>query len=134
MKGIEMSLQQNSVAVAAARAHVEAWSKRDYDKARKALARDVWVTVIAADPQFPKTDLKGVEAYMQGLIQFADGTVPGSTEVVEAVGDDKQALLTVNARVKYGPDAPEMDAPAARMYVLDEDGKIEIEHVVFFLS
>jgi ketosteroid isomerase-like protein len=129
-----MSLQQNSAAVAAARAHVEAWSKRDYDAARAALADDVWVTAIAADPSFPKTDLRGVEAYMQGLIQYADGIVPGSTDVVEAVGDDKQALLTVNARVKYGPDAPEMDAPAARMYVLDDEGKIKIEHVVFFLS
>jgi ketosteroid isomerase-like protein len=129
-----MSLQQNSPAVAAARAHVEAWSDRDYDAARAALADDVWVTVIAADPNFPKTDLKGAEAYMQGLIQYADGIVPGSTEVVEAVGDDKQALLTVNARVKYSPDAPEMDAPAARMYVFDEDGKIKIEHVLFFLS
>jgi ketosteroid isomerase-like protein len=129
-----MSLQQNSAAVAAARAHVEAWSKRDYDGAREALADDVWVTAVAADPTFPKTDLNGVEAYMQGLIQYADGIVPGSTDVVEAVGDDKQALLTVNARVKYGPDAPEMDAPAARMYVFDEDGKIKIEHVLFFLS
>jgi len=129
-----MSLQQNSAAVAAARAHVEAWSNRDYEAARAALADDVWITAIAADPSFPKTDLSGAEAYMQGLIQYADGIVPGSTDVLEAVGDDTQALLRVNARVKYGPDAPEMDAPAARMYVLDEDGKIKIEHVVFFLS
>src|SRR5262249_12074915 len=133
-KGVEMSLQQNSAAVAAARAHVEAWGRRDYEVARAALADDVWVTVIAADPTLPKTDLNGVEAYMQGLIQYADGVVPGSTEVVEAVGDDKQALLTVNARVKYGPDAPELDAPAARMYVLDADGKIQIEQVVFLPS
>ena len=129
-----MSLQQNSAAVAAALAHVEAWSKRDYEAAREALADDVWVTAIAADPTFPKTDLNGVEAYMQGLIQFADGVVPGSAEVVEAVGDDRQALLTVNARVKFGPDAPEMDAPGARMYVFDDDGRIRIEHVIFFLS
>lgn len=129
-----MSLQQNSVAVASARAHVEAWSKRDYATARAALADDVWVTAIAADPTFPETDLNGVDAYMEGLVQFADGLVPGSTEVVEAVGDDRQALLTVNAKVKFGPDAPEMDAPGARMYVFDEDGKIKIEHVIFFLS
>ncbi len=129
-----MSLQQNSAAVAAARAHVEAWSRRDYDTARAALADDVWVTVVAADPSFPKTDLRGAEAYMRGLVQFADGVVPGSTEVVEAVGDDRQALLTVSARVKFGPDAPEMDAPGARMYVFDENGQITIEHVLFLLS
>jgi hypothetical protein len=129
-----MSLQHNSAAVAAARAHVDAWSKRDYDAARAALADNVWVTVIAADPTFPKTDLNGVEPYMQGLIQFADGVVPGSTEVVDAVGDDKQALLTLNAKVKFGPDAPETDAPGARMYLFDDEGKIKIEHVIFFLS
>src|SRR5262245_34639548 len=75
----KMSLQQNSAAVAAARAHVEAWGKRDYESARSALAEDVWVTAIASDPTFPKTDLHGADAYMQGLIQFADGVVPGST-------------------------------------------------------
>ena len=129
-----MSVRQNSAAVAAARAHVEAWGKRDYEAARAALADDVWVTVVAADPSFPKTDLNGVEAYMEGLVQFADGVVPGSTEVVEAVGDDKRALLSVNSKVKFGPDAPEMDARSARMYVLDNSGKIKIEHVIFFLS
>jgi len=67
-----MSLQQSSAAVAAAQAHVEAWSRRDYDTARAALADDVWVTAVAADSNLPKTDLTGVEAYMQGLIQFAD--------------------------------------------------------------
>jgi len=129
-----MSLQRKSTAVATARAHVEAWAKRDYEAARAALADDVWVTAIAADPNLPKTDLNGVDAYMQGLIQFADGVVPGSTEVIDAVGDDTQALLQVNAKVKFGPDAPAMDAPGARMYLFDEDGKIKIEHVVFFLS
>ena len=129
-----MSLQQKSPAVAAAKAHVEAWSKRDYEAARQALANDVWVTATAADPNFPRTDLHGTDAYMQGLVQYADGIVPGSTEIIEAVGDDTQALLTVNARAKFGPDAPELDAPAARMYVFDDDGKIKIEHVVFFLS
>ena len=129
-----MSLEQKSPAVAAAKAHIEAWSKRDYEAAREALADDVRVTATAADPTFPRTDLHGPDAYMQGLIRYADGIVPDSTEIIEAVGDDRQALLTVTARAKFGPDAPEMDAPAARMYVLDEDGKIKIEHVVFFLS
>jgi hypothetical protein len=35
-------------------------------------------------------------------------------------------LLTVNARIKFGPDAPEMDAPAARLYLFDVEDKIEI--------
>jgi len=129
-----VSVQQNSAAVAAARAYVEAWDRHDVEAARAAFADDVWMTMVAADPRFPKTDLYGVEAYMQELIQSKDAVVPGSTEVVEAVGDDKQALLTVRAKVKLGPDTPEMDARSARMYVLDDDGKIKIEHVIFFLS
>ncbi len=129
-----MSLQQNSAAVAAARAYVEAWDKQDLDAVRAALSDDVWMTMVAADPSFPKTELNGLEAYIQGLLQSKDAVMPGSTEVVEAIGDDTQALLRVNSKVKFGPDAPEMAARSARMYVLDDDGKIEIEHVIFFLS
>jgi hypothetical protein len=129
-----MSLQQNSPAAAAARAHVEAGDRHDYDVVRAGLADDVRLTMIAADPNFPDTHLNGVEGYMQGLIQFKDAVVPGSTEVVGAVGDDKQALLIVNSKVRFGPDAPEMDARSARMYVLDDDGKIRVEHVLFLLS
>jgi ketosteroid isomerase-like protein len=129
-----MSLQQNSPAVAAARAYVEAWDRHDLDAARAALSDDVWMTMVAADPSFPRTELNGLEAYMQGLLQSKDAVVPGSTEVVEATGDDTQAILRVNSKLKFGPDAPEMDARSARMYVLDDDGKIKIEHVIFFLS
>lgn len=129
-----MSLQQNSAAVAAARAYVAAWDRQDIDAAQAALSDDISMTMVAADPSFPKTELNGLEAYMQGLLQSKDAVVPGSTEVVEAIGDDTQALLRVNSKVKFGPDAPEMDARSARMYVLDDDGKIKIEHVIFFLS
>ena len=129
-----MALQPTSAAVAAARAYVEAWDRHDFDAARAALADDVWMTMVAADPSFPKTELRGVEAYTQGLMPSKDTVVPGSAEIVEAVGDDKQALLRVNTRVKFGPDAPEMDAHSARMYVFDDDGKIKIEHVIFLLG
>ena len=129
-----MSRQQNSAAVAAAQAYLEAWDRHDIDAARAALADDVWMTMVAADPSFPRTELNGLEAYVQGLLQSKDAVVPGSTQVVEATGDDTQALLRVNSKVKFGPDAPEMDARSARMYVLDDQGKIKIEHVIFFLS
>ena len=129
-----MSLRQNSAAVAAARAHVEAGDRHDYDAVRAALADDVRLTMVAADPTFPKTELNGIERYMEGLIQFKDAVLPGSTRVVEAAGDDTQALLTVESRVKLGADAPVMEARSARMYVLDDDGKITTEHVVFVLG
>jgi len=129
-----MSLQRNSAAVAAARAHVEAGDRHDYDAIRAALADDVRLTMVAADPTFTKAELNGVDAYMEGLIQFKDAVLPGSTRVVEAAGDDTQALLTVESRVKLGADAPVMEARSARMYVLDDDGKITTEHVVFVLG
>lgn len=129
-----MPLQQNSAAVAAARSYVEAWDRHDIDAVRAALSNDIWMTMVAADPTFPKTELNGLEAYMQGLLQSKDAVVPGSMEIVDATGDDTQALLRVNTRIKFGPDAPEMDARSARMYVLDDDGKIKIEHVIFFFS
>ena len=90
--------------------------------------------MVAADPTFPKTELNGVEAYMQGLIQFKDAVLPGSTRVVEAAGDDTQALLTIESRVKLDADAPELEARSARMYVLDDGGRITIEHVIFVLG
>ena len=73
-----MSLQQNSTAVAVARAHVEAGDRHDYDAVRAAVADDVQLSMIAADPNFPKTDLNGVDAYMSELIQFKDAVVPGA--------------------------------------------------------
>ena len=110
-----MSLQQNSAAVAAARAYIEAWDRHDIDAVRAALSDDVWMTMVAADPSFPKTELNGIEAYLQGLLQSKDAVVAGSTEVAEAIGDDTQALLRVNSKVKFGPDAPELDGGSGRM-------------------
>ena len=129
-----MVLQQASTAVQAARRHIDAWSSHDWDASRVGLADDVWVTVTAADPNFPRTDLHGVDAYMPGLIEFAQAVVPGSVEVLSSIGDETLAIVTMNLKVKFGPDAPEMAAPGSRMYVFDENGKIKIEHVVFFVA
>ena len=129
-----MPLKENSAAVAAARALVEAGDRHDYDAVRATIADDVALSMVAADAAFPKTELNGVEPYMRGLIRFKDAVVAGSTEVVEALGDDKQALLRVNSKVRISPHAPEMDARSARMYVLNDAGKIKTEHVLFFLT
>ena len=129
-----MPPQQSSAAVATARAYIDAWERHDIDAVRAALSADVRMTMVAADPSFPRTELNGVEAYIEGLLPSKDIVVPGSTEVVEAIGDDTQALLRVNSKVKFAPDAPVMEGRSARMYLLDEDGRIKIEHVLFFVS
>jgi ketosteroid isomerase-like protein len=128
-----MSTQQDPTAVAVARAHVEAWSNHDYDAAQGSLARDVHVVATTVDPMPPKVDLTGVEDYMHGLEEFARAVVPGTTTVNVSYGDDTRALLQVTSRVKFGPDAPEMTLPGARLYRLDENQKIAEEHVIFFV-
>jgi len=127
-----MSSQHDPAAVAVAHAHVEAWSNHDYDKARASLAPDVHVLAVSVDPEAPRTDLSGIDAYMDGLVQFGQVIVPGTTRVDSSVGDDSRALLHVTSKVKFGPDAPEMDHYQARLYRLDDDQKIIHEQVIFF--
>lgn len=129
-----MSVQQESSAVAAARSHIETWSNHDFDAARAALAPDVHVTASTVDPIMTKTDLTGVEDYMTGLIQFAQGVIPGSADVLASVGDQRHALVLVTVRAKFGPDAPEVTLPGARLYRLDENDKIQAEQVIFYAA
>jgi len=129
-----MSSQQDPTAVAIARAHVEAWGSHDYDSARASLAPEVHVTVTSVDPVAPKVDTAGIEEYVQGLIQFGQAVLPGTSRVDSAVGDDTRALLRVTSRVKFGPDAPEMTLHGARLYRLDENQKIDDEQVIFFVT
>lgn len=129
-----MFTQQDPIAVAVARGHVDAWGSRDYDRARAALAPDVHVLAVSVDPQAPNTDLSGVEAYMHGLVQFGEAVLPDTSYVESAVGDATRALLQVTSRVKFGPDAPEMILRQARLYRLDESEKIAEEQVIFFVG
>jgi hypothetical protein len=129
-----MSSNHEATAIEVAQAHVAAWAKHDYDTARTALAADVHVSVTSVDPEAPKVDTTGIEDYMQGLMQFGQAVLPGTTTVHSAVGDQTRALLQVTSRVKFGPDAPEMTLQGARLYRLDEDQKIIDEQVVFFVT
>jgi hypothetical protein len=129
-----MSVSTQSAAVGAALAHIEAWSNHYWEASRAGLATDVWVTAHNTDLNFPVTDLNGPDAYMKGLMEFAQAVVPGSAAILAATGDDKQALVTLNVRVKFGPDAPEMTLPGARAYLFDDENKIRAEHVVFFVT
>ena len=127
-----MSAQQQSPAVAIARAHAEAWSNHDFDAARSSLADDVKVTATSTVPIMPATDLSGADDYMVGLTQFAQAVVPGSLHVIASVGDERNALLmlTVEADLPVG----RMTLPAARLYLLDEAGKIKAEQVIFYAA
>jgi hypothetical protein len=127
-----MSAQHESPAVAIARAHAEAWSNHDFGAARSSLADDVKVTATSTVPIMPATDLSGADDYMAGLTQFAQAVVPGSLRVIASVGDERNALLmlTVEADLPVG----RMTLPAARLYLLDEAGKIKAEQVIFYAA
>lgn len=73
-----MSIKAESPAVAMARAHVEAWSNHNWDKARKSLAADVHVTVTTTQPTMAATDTTGIDTYMDGLKKFAQAVVPAA--------------------------------------------------------
>ena len=128
-----MSSQQDSPAVAVARAHVAAWSSKDFDTARSMLAPDVHVTAITTNPALPATDLTGADAYMDGLVAFAAPIVPGSVRELAAVGDERNALLTLDLQVAGGPFGAGAAAPCARLYLV-EDGKIKSEQVIFYVT
>jgi len=127
-----MSAQQESPAVAVARAHVEAWSNHDFDTARKGLARDVRVTAITTQPMPPATDLTGADDYMIGLTQFAQAVVPGSLRVLASIGDERNALIALTVEADFGGGP--VTLPGARLYLLDDTSKIKTEHVIFYAA
>jgi hypothetical protein len=127
-----MSTDQESPAVAIARAHVQAWSNHDFGTARSGLAADVKVTATTTQPVMPATSLAGVDAYMHGLTQFAQGVVPGSARVIASIGDDRNALLMLTVEADLG--GSKVTLPGARLYLLDEHGKIKNEQVVFYAA
>ena len=129
-----MSAQQESPAVAVARAHVEAWANHDFDTARSMLAKDVKVTATSTDPALPQTDLTGADNYMAGLIAYAQPIVPGSVRILAAAGDERNALLTMTMTMAGGPFGAGATAPCARLYLLDDDNKIKTEHVIFYVA
>jgi len=128
-----MSTTEHSPAVAIARAHVEAWSSQDFDKARSLLAPNVRVTATTTAPYPPDTDLSGVDSYMDGLVLYAQPIVPGSLRFLDSVGDDTNALLTLTVTMAGGPFGAGVEAPCARLYLI-EDGKIKTEKIVFYIA
>jgi hypothetical protein len=128
-----MPVQQKSLAIAVARAHCEAWSNHDFDAARGALADDVQVSVTTTKPVMPDVNTTGIDAYMEGLVRFGHGVVPGSMREVASLGDERNALLLVTVQAAFGPDMPPVALSAARLYLLDDDHKIAVERVVFLV-
>jgi hypothetical protein len=59
--------------------------------------------------------------------------VPGSVSVLASTGDDRNALLLLSLTMAGGPFGA-TTAPCARLYLIDDNGKITAEQVVFYLA
>lgn len=122
---MDTSQGSDSPAVELARAHLEAWTNHDFEKARSNLAEAV---------QFfsPTANLVGIEEYMEGargLVQFAKQVVPGSLRIVASTGDERNALVMYEVRTEGGPFGSRL-FPSAQTWLLDESGKIKVERIV----
>ncbi len=124
--------KSESPAVAIARAHAEAWSNHDWDTARKMLAPDVHVTAMSTQPNLPATDTTGADAYMEGLIKFAQAVEPGSFRLIASIGDERNSLILLTVEAALGPGGPKVTLPAARLALFDENNQLKAEQVVFF--
>ena len=124
--------QTESPAVALARTHAEAWSHHDWDTARMMLAPDVHVTTMTTQPNLPATDVTGDDAYMEGLIKFAQAIEPGSLNVLASVGDAHNSLILHTVSVTFAPGGPKVTLPGARLALFDEHNQLKAEQVVFF--
>lgn len=122
----------DSPAVALALAHAEAWSHHDWDTARKMLAPDVHVTTMTTQSNLPATDTTSAEAYMEGLIHFAQAVEPGSFRLIGSVGDEHNSLILHTVQVAFSPDGPKVTLPGARLALFDENNQLKTEQVVFF--
>jgi len=136
MGALDLSVSKptsESPAVGVARSHVEAWNNHDWEKARKGLAGDVHVTATTTQAYMGSsgTDLTGADNYMEGLKKFASLLVKGSARVAASIGDERNAILLVTAKATFGPGGTEVTFPQARLYQLNENGKIKAEQVIF---
>ena len=114
-----MSAVADSPAVAVVRAHMEAYSNQDLGTARGNVAEEVQCFT-------NDVNLAGIEAYMEGLTQFAAMLAPGSLNIIATRGDDRKAMIMAEHTVGG------QRFPSARTFELDETGKIKVERVVFF--
>jgi hypothetical protein len=121
-------------AITLAKAHIEGWSNHDFESARAGVADDVEVAITSTNPTLPVTRTSGIDDYMTGLIAFAQAVVPGSARVLSAIGDERNALITLTVRAAFPPSGQEVTLPGSRLYLLDGDDKIASEQVIFYLA
>src|SRR5215471_7617451 len=126
-----MNTDSSSKAAEIAIKHVEAFSNHDYATARSLLADDVHFILITSVPGFPNpVEGIGVEEFMKALTS-GNTLIPGSFQVLNSIGDDRQAFITVSVKGTLPTQEP-ITLLAARHYMIDENEKIKNELVIIF--
>ena len=128
---MEKPHQTEPRAVRVAREHVQAFTRRDYEKSAAMLAKDVQFTVMTTTPRMPALNGGFVE-FMNGIRAFGDAIVPGSVRVIDALGDENRALFVFSYEAPWGEGGATLRFVRAAHYFLNDDGKIKVELVVFF--
>ena len=124
---------KNSPAVAVALAHIGAWACHDWETTRALLAPDVHASVTSTQPQFGGGEFTGADNYMERKIKGAQLVEPGSVQVLSAIGDERNALITVTMKIRLGAGGTMVTLARACLYVIDENKKIKDERDLFFV-
>ena len=125
---------QTSPAVTVGLAHIDAWSRHDWDKTKELLATDIHAWVTNTQPNFARTvEFTGVDEYMERKVKGAPLVEPGSVEVISTFGDECNALILVTFRIGLGPGGTMVTMARACLYSLDENKKIKDERDEFLV-
>ena len=73
---------QDSPAVKIALAHIEAWSRHDWDKTKELLAPNVHASVTTTMPNSGGSEFAGIDNYMALKVKAAQLIEPGSVQVI----------------------------------------------------
>src|SRR5450755_3556021 len=98
--GIKM---QDSPAVKIALAHIDAWSRHDWDKTKELLAPNVHAVVTTTMHNLGGSEFSGIDSYMALKVKAAQLIEPGSVRVIGTIGDESNALTLVTFRIGMGP-------------------------------
>src|ERR1035438_8074367 len=83
---------QDSPAVKIALAHIDAWSRHDWDTTKELLAPNVHALVTTTMPNLGGSEFTGIDNYMALKVKAAQLIEPGSVQVIGTMGDESNAL------------------------------------------
>ena len=124
---------QDSPAVKIALAHIDAWSRHDWDKTRELLAPNVHALVTSTQRDLGGNEFTGIDNYMVRKIKAAQLFEPKSVQVISTIGDERNALILITFRIGLGPGGTMVTMARACLYLLDENKKIKDERDMFFV-